>query len=144
MLFPLYHQLEQRDCGPTCLLMIAHHYGIYCNIEELRNTSKYEINKGVSMLGLKLAAKKINLNSIIVELTTQKLIEEAPIPCILHWNLLHFVVLFEIKNRYSTLPKIFEIADPSIGFLTLSKTQFEMEWKQLSNKGKAMIFEAKV
>lgn len=63
MKFPFYHQLDQMDCGPTCLRIFAKYYGKGIKIQSLR---KYcEINReGVSLLGLSEAAEKIGLRSI--------------------------------------------------------------------------------
>lgn len=36
MKFPHYHQLDAMDCGPTCLRMIAKHYGKHYSLETLR------------------------------------------------------------------------------------------------------------
>ncbi|MEL6943301.1 MAG: cysteine peptidase family C39 domain-containing protein, partial [Bacteroidota bacterium] len=45
--FPYYHQLDQMDCGPTCIRMIAAHYGKIFSIGYLRKKSYYSRN-GVS------------------------------------------------------------------------------------------------
>ncbi|MDR2272490.1 MAG: hypothetical protein LBF27_16405 [Sphingobacterium sp.] len=31
--FPFYRQLDQMDCGPACLKMIAKHYGKVFSLE---------------------------------------------------------------------------------------------------------------
>jgi len=58
--FPFFKQLDQSDCGPTCLRMIAKHYGKSYNLEYLREKS-YISRSGVSLLGLSDAAQAIGL-----------------------------------------------------------------------------------
>ena len=56
--FPASNQLDSRDCGPTCLHMIAKHYGKSYNLQGLRE--KCFINRdGVSLLGISEAAEQI-------------------------------------------------------------------------------------
>nr|MCR5191095.1 peptidase C39 [Bacteroidales bacterium] len=47
--FPLFTQLDAMDCGPTCLRMVAAHYGRHYNLETLRQRSSYS-REGVSLL----------------------------------------------------------------------------------------------
>lgn len=56
--FPSYHQLDAMDCGPTCLRMIAKHYGRSFPVQYLREKS-FITRRGVSMLGISDAAEAI-------------------------------------------------------------------------------------
>lgn len=94
--FPLYTQHEAMDCGPTCLRMIAAYYGKRYSLQYLRDIS-YITKEGVSMLGISEAAERIGLHTIAVEATIGELIKQVPLPCILHWDQKHFVVLYKIK-----------------------------------------------
>ncbi len=49
--FPHYHQLDSSGCGPTCLRMIARHYGHSYTLETLRERS-FITREGVSMIGM--------------------------------------------------------------------------------------------
>ncbi|WP_416439447.1 cysteine peptidase family C39 domain-containing protein [Phnomibacter sp. MR] len=51
MPFPHYRQLDAMDCGPTCLRMVARHYGRSVSLEYLRSKSEYG-KQGASILGL--------------------------------------------------------------------------------------------
>ncbi|MEO5947765.1 MAG: cysteine peptidase family C39 domain-containing protein [Chitinophagaceae bacterium] len=56
--FPFYKQHDSMDCGPTCIRMVAKHYGKVLNIETLRLNA--QINKeGVSLLGIAEATEKV-------------------------------------------------------------------------------------
>lgn len=95
--FPLYQQHDQMDCGPTCLRMVAKHYGRSYGAQELREWT--QIGKdGVNLLGISEAAERIGFRATGVKLTLQKLIDEAPLPCIVHWEQSHFVVLVEASH----------------------------------------------
>jgi len=108
------------DCGPTCLHMVAKHYGRNFKIQTLRQLS--EISKeGVSLLGISDAAEKIGFRSLGVKLNADQL-KEAELPCILHWRQNHFVVLYKIKTHK------YYIADPGSGLVVLSETDFSRNW----------------
>ena len=61
--FPHYLQLDAKDCGPTCLRMIAKHYGKEYSLQTLRERS-YITREGVSMLGVSEAAESIGFRTI--------------------------------------------------------------------------------
>ena len=121
MPFPNYKQPDQMDCGPTCLRMIAKHYGRNFTVQTLRRLC--ETNKeGVSLLGISDAAEKIGFRSIGVKLNTAQL-REAELPCILHWRQNHFVVLYKIKNHK------YYLADPADGLVILIEEDFRRNWE---------------
>lgn len=92
-----YRQLDQMDCGPTCLRMVAKYYGRSFTAQSLRD--KTQIGKeGVSLLGISEAAENIGFRTIGVKISFKKLAEEAPLPCIVHWDQNHFVVVYAIKQ----------------------------------------------
>jgi ATP-binding cassette subfamily B protein len=121
MSFPHYKQPDQMDCGPTCLRMIARHYGRNIKTQTLRNLC--EINReGVSLLGMSDAAEKIGFRTLGVKLNAGEL-KEAELPCVLHWRQYHFVVLYKIKNHK------YYIADPAAGLVTLDEADFKRSWE---------------
>ena len=99
MSFPFYKQLDAMDCGPSCLRMIAKHYGKTYSLQALREKC-FITREGVSLLGISDAAESIGLHTLGVKIDFEKLCEEAPLPCIVHWKQRHFVVVYKIeKNR---------------------------------------------
>ncbi len=131
--FPHYQQLDAMDCGPTCLRMIAKHYGHTYSLQTLREKS-FITREGVSMLGISDAAENIGFRTIGVKITLEQLIKDLPLPCILHWNQNHFVVCYDIKkkkNDYSI-----HIADPAHGLSVLNKEEFLRCWISSQSKGK--------
>lgn len=104
--FPFYKQLDQMDCGPPCLRMIAKYYGKSYSLNELRNKA-FITGEGVSMLGISDAAEAIGFHTIGVKVTFEQLAKEVSLPCIAHWNQNHFVVVHKIEKD-----KVF-VADPA-------------------------------
>ena len=96
--FPHYQQLDSMDCGPSCLRMIAKYYGRSYSLQNLRERS-FITRQGVSMLGISDAAESIGFRTRGVRISLEQLIEDVPLPCILHWNQDHFVVLYGIKKK---------------------------------------------
>ena len=96
--FPQYTQLDGMDCGPTCLRMIAKYYGRSYTLQNLREKS-FITREGVSMLGISDAAESIGMHTQGVKITLEELMKEIPLPCILHWNQRHFVVIYKIQKK---------------------------------------------
>jgi ATP-binding cassette subfamily B protein len=108
------------DCGPTCLRMVAKHFGRNFKVQTLRQLC--EINReGVSLLGISDAAEKIGFRSLGAKLNIADL-KEAELPCILHWRQNHFVVLYKIRKGKH------HIADPGQGLIKLSEQEFAANW----------------
>lgn len=101
--FPHYKQRDHKDCGPTCLKIIAKHYKKTINLQQLRDLSE-TTRTGSSLLGLSEAAEQLGFRSLGVKVDLEKLLE-APLPCILHWNKNHYVVLYNIKISSSVFLK---------------------------------------
>ncbi len=119
--FPFYRQLDQMDCGPTCLRMIAKYYGKDYPIEELRQKSSIT-KEGVSFGGLAEAAETLGFNTLAVSLDWDTLRKEVPFPCIAHWREKHFVVIFEIRKN------VVLVGDPAQGHLKYTKEEFLEGW----------------
>ena len=77
--------------------------------------------QGSSLLGLSEAAEKLGFRSLGIKISLSKLLE-APLPCILHWNNNHFVVLYKIRDKTSY------ISDPAHGLLKYSKEELLKHW----------------
>jgi len=119
--FICYRQLDAMDCGPTCLRMIAKHYGRTYSLQYLREKT-FITREGVSMLGISDAAESIGFRTNGVKITLEQLKKEVPLPCILHWNQHHFVVLYKIKNDK------FYIADPASTSIVYKEEELKRCW----------------
>lgn len=122
------------DCGPTCLRMVAKHYGKNISLQQLRQLTQ-TTRSGSSLLGISDAAEKIGLRTLGAKITFEKLLEEAPLPCIAHWNQNHFVVIYKIKKD-----QVY-IADPGHGLLKYTKEEFLKSWKSDANEGVILLLE---
>ena len=120
----IVYQHDSMQCGIACLQMVCHHYGRKVSVDFLANLC-FATNQGISLLGISEAAEKIGLRSVGCRIPLATLLK-AELPCILHWNQNHFVVLYKIKKRDKSV--IFYIADPAKGLLTLSERDMEEQW----------------
>lgn len=118
--YPHYKQTEAKDCGPTCIKIIAKHYGKIINTQQLRILSE-TTREGSSLLGLSEAIEKMGFRSLGVKLSFIKLLE-ASLPCIVHWNKNHYVVVYKIKTG------IVYISDPAHGLISYTKDEFIKYW----------------
>src|SRR5680860_1241736 len=122
--FPHYLQPDAMDCGPTCLRIVAKHFGRHYNLETLRELT-WKTREGVSLLTISDAAEKIGFRTQGARLSWEKLLE-IPLPVILHWNQYHFVVLYKIKKRRGGFE--FYISDPAHGLVVYNKEEFLKSW----------------
>ncbi len=123
--FPHFHQLDAMDCGPTCLKMIASYYGKDYSLETLRKRS-FITRSGVSMLGISDAAESIGFKTMGVKISLAQLINDMPLPCILHWNQKHFVVCYRIKKSKDGYR--FYIADPATKNIIFKENEIRKSW----------------
>ncbi|MCL2651547.1 MAG: peptidase domain-containing ABC transporter [Candidatus Azobacteroides sp.] len=146
--FPLYTQLDSMDCGPSCLRMIAKYYGRSYAPQTLRERS-FITRGGVSMLGISDAAESIGMHTQGVKITLNQLMEDVPLPCILHWNQNHFVVLYHLSSRpiqrrgslFSPFGGVrggsrFFIADPAGQKYVMNQEEFCRCWYSSKSGGK--------
>ncbi|MDR1527661.1 MAG: peptidase domain-containing ABC transporter [Dysgonamonadaceae bacterium] len=131
--FPHYLQLDAMDCGPTSLRMIAKHYGRHYTLQTLREKS-FITREGVSMLGISDAAESIGFHTAGVRIDFEQLVENVQLPCILHWNQNHFVVLYKISKHGQQYQ--FHIADPAGEKYTMNAGQFRKSWTSAKAEGK--------
>lgn len=125
--FNFTHQLDNMDCGPACLKMIAEYYGKLYRIQQLRDFSN--ITKvGASFLGLSDAAEKIGLRATASMPTFGYFCKNMKLPCIVHWNQQHFVIVYKINYRKKSNTHLFYVADPSYGFIKYEEKDFKKCW----------------
>jgi ATP-binding cassette subfamily B protein len=124
--FPFIKQLNEMDCGPTCLRMVAKYYGRTYGTETLRQSAGFA-KDGVSLFGISEAAEKIGFRTRGVQLTYDQLAAEVQLPCMLHWDQSHFVVLTPRRGKHKGRKKI-QIADPAKGLVRLSSAEFLSHW----------------
>jgi len=161
--FHHYKQLDSMDCGPSCIRMIAKFYGKNYTLQVLRSRA-FITKSGVSMLGISDAAESIGFRTRGYRLTWEQLRDEVPLPCIIHWNQRHFVVVYEIKKKKVFAPFSLgrrdgdevndkekgrergkkderstgynvSVADPASGLLKYTESEFLKCWYSTKNEG---------
>lgn len=131
----IIYQRDSRDCGPASLKMITDYYGNNYNLEEIQ--SLFHIGKsGVALLSISEAAEKIGFKTLGCIIPFKKLVEEVPLPCILHWEQNHFTVLYKVRKRnlLNRNLKLF-VADPALGKTIYSEQEFKEKWLSTRMEG---------
>lgn len=129
------------DCGATCLRMIAKYYGKGYSLDSLRKSTDIT-REGASLLGISEAAMKIGFKTVMAKITITQLDEDAELPCILHWNQKHFVVLppqnYNGKNKKDKIT----VADPALGVVRMDRATFLKNWvSDRDNSGIVLLLE---
>ena len=139
MKLQFFAQHDQMDCGPACLAMVSSHYGKGFGLQYLRDRS-FITREGVSLLGISEASEKIGFKTISAKLKAGDFDKEL-LPCILHWNQNHFVVLYKVNKNMFSGKLVYKIADPGYGFISLSEEKFKKSWLSDGEKGVALFLE---
>ena len=121
------------ECGATCLRMIAKYYGKEYSAETMQRLCLVT-REGVSMLSISDAAEYLGFRTVCGRITLEKVVEQRPFPCILHWNQEHFVVLYDVKTRRDG-EHIFCIADPGKNLLQLDEDTVRNAWISTRTRG---------
>jgi ATP-binding cassette subfamily B protein RaxB len=109
---PLLLQTEAAECGLASLAMVAAYHGLHTDMPTLRQRFPLSL-KGATMLDLTRIAGQMQLNPRAVRAEMEHL-PQLPMPCVLHWDLNHFVVLADIRHGKAV------IHDPARGVRTLA------------------------
>jgi ATP-binding cassette subfamily B protein RaxB len=104
---PVILQTEAAECGLACLAMVAAHHGLRTDLPTLRRRFTLSL-KGVTLADLVRMAGALQLNARPLRAELDHLPQLA-LPCVLHWDLNHFVVLVSVRGGVA------EIHDPAHG-----------------------------
>lgn len=140
MKYMSYIQHDSMDCGPACLRMVARFYGKSYSLQNLRDRC-HITREGVSLLGISDAAESIGFRTTGVKVTWTQMVEEVPMPCIVHWNQRHFVVVYDVVKKRGSYKVV--VADPASGLLEYRVEDFLKSWLESEEKteGIALILE---
>lgn len=109
---PVILQSEAAECGLACIAMIASHHGLRTDLAALR--SRYSLSlTGATLADLGECATQLHLVAHAAQLELDEL-PQLQVPCILHWNLNHYVVLVKANATDIT------IHDPAVGLRRLT------------------------
>ena len=105
----------------------------------------YSTREGTSLLGIGEAAERLGFHTIGAKLIWEQLRDQATLPCIVHWNQNHFVVVYKIK-KWNGRWYVY-VSDPAVGHLRYSKERFLKSWLEIreasgkSDRGVALLLE---
>ncbi|GGH13342.1 peptidase domain-containing ABC transporter [Pedobacter zeae] len=138
--FPFYKQPDAKDCGPTCLRIIAKHYNKSIPLAQIRTLAE-TTREGSALLGLSNAAEALGFRTLGIKINFSTLLADAPLPCIVHWNKNHYVVVYKIDKA----GKVY-VSDPGYGLITYTKAEFIQYWigenaHENTEEGIALILE---
>ena len=140
MMFFSILQPDAMDCGSTCLRMLAKHYGKDYSLDTLRELC-YTAKGGVSLLSISEAAEQLGFKTLGGRITFNKLINEALLPCIVHWNQEHFVIVYKVRKS-SPLSfwrgaggEVIYVADPGLGLVSYTENEFKEHWLSTKTNG---------
>lgn len=122
------------QCGTACMVSVCRYYGIKYSARFISGMGQIG-HEGMSLLGLSKMSQRLGFRTMNVSIPLVKL-QDLPLPCILHWNQNHFVILYHIDDRGR-----YYICDPSKGLLRLTEDEFLSHWVGASDKGIAMLLE---
>ena len=98
---PMILQTEAAECGLACLAMVAAHHGLRLDLPTLRQRFSVSL-KGATMADLVRLAGNLNLGSRALRAEIEHL-AGLSVPCVLHWDLNHFVVLKEVTRGFAVI-----------------------------------------
>jgi ATP-binding cassette subfamily B protein RaxB len=109
---PMLLQTEAAECGLACLAMVAAHHGHRSDLPTLRQRFSLSL-KGATLADLVRMAGDLQLNARALRAEMEHL-PDLQLPCVLHWDLNHFVVLREVRRGVAV------IHDPARGVRRMS------------------------
>ncbi|MBQ4500267.1 MAG: hypothetical protein II962_00360, partial [Spirochaetales bacterium] len=115
---PVIMQMEALECGAASLAMVMAYYGKWVPLEQVRSDCSVS-RDGSNAKNIYLAAEHYGFDVRARKMSPQALKEESFFPCIIHWNMNHFVVLkgFRGNSVY--------INDPARGSVRISWKEFD-------------------
>jgi len=113
--------MDSMNSGPACLKMIAKHFGKDYSLSHLRDLCGITPH-GSSFLDLCYGAEKIGLHALTIKTDLQNLQTKFPLPCVIHWQNSHYVVVYKITGS------IIYVSDPTIGLISYTLPEFQKGW----------------
>ncbi|WP_219012478.1 peptidase domain-containing ABC transporter [Shewanella algae] len=117
---PLVMQTEVAECGLACLLMVASFHGHKQDLSSLRQSFNASLS-GMNLQQMIALADKIGLSSRALKCPIEE-VGKLALPCVLHWDMNHFVVLTGVTKRYIC------INDPAQGKRKMTLQEFSLHY----------------
>lgn len=113
---PVILQTEAAECGLASIAMVAAYHGYKTDLTALRQAHEISL-KGANLEELMQIADKLKLSTRALRLDMEHL-PKLKTPCILHWDMNHFVVLKKVSKNSV------EVHDPGLGYRKYTKEEF--------------------
>jgi ATP-binding cassette subfamily B protein RaxB len=113
---PVFLQTEASECGFACLAMIANFHGYQMDLPSMRRSFPSPSVKGITLASLIGNSHRLGFNSRPLRIEPEYL-PQLQVPCILHWDMNHFVVLKKVTARRVI------IHDPAKGLVRLTRKE---------------------
>lgn len=117
---PVVLQTEASECGLACLTMMLGHFGTTTDLATLRNRHG-PMPQGMTVIDLARIAADEQLSTRALRLGVHE-IRQLKLPCILHWDMSHFVVLSEVRGDRAV------ILDPAFGERHIDEAEFSQRF----------------
>ncbi|MBO9492308.1 peptidase domain-containing ABC transporter [Endozoicomonas sp. G2_1] len=121
---PLILQAEVAECGLASMAMVASYYGHQLDMPSIRQYYSAQL-KGMNLQQLIELGDKLGLASRALQCPIDE-VDKLTLPCILHWDMNHFVVLTKVSGKGNNTK--FAINDPAIGKKVLNITEFSQHF----------------
>ena len=115
---PVVIQMEAIECGAAALTMIMAYYGKWVPLEKVRQDCGVS-RDGSNAKNIAMAAESYGFAVKAYSMSPKALRETGQFPCIIHWNMNHFVVLCGFRGKHVFL------ADPARGEVKLTQEEFD-------------------
>lgn len=132
--FPFVQQQNSMDCGVACLAMIARYHGQPYAVADLLGHCTLTKN-GLLAQDVSRLAEKLGFRTLLIKVPFESLARQIPLPCIVHWNREHYVVVYRIGRH------LVHYADPASGLHTCSHAEFLRQWQADQHEGFALLLE---
>ncbi len=117
---PLILQSEIAECGLASLAMIACYHGHQLDMPSMRKRFSANL-KGMNLQQIIELGDSLGLASRALQCPIDE-VHKLVTPCILHWDLNHFVVLTQVSGKGKSAK--FYVNDPALGKITLTAEAF--------------------
>ena len=115
---PVIMQMEALECGAASLAMVMAYYGLWVPLEQVRLACGVS-RDGSNARNIIIAARNYGLEAEGDRLEISALRTEVDLPCIIHWNFNHFVVLDGFRGNFAY------INDPARGEVKVPIEDFD-------------------
>ena len=121
---PLILQSEIAECGLASMAMIASYHGHQLDMPSMRKRFSANL-KGMNLQQLIELGDSLGLASRALQCPIEQ-VDKLATPCILHWDLNHFVVLTKATGKGNSAK--FFVNDPAVGKRILTADEFSQHF----------------